>query len=1068
MSEEDFSSVEGDVPDDIEDTWSSDTESEAELVQGVIPDSHINTPSQSDLNSTLERTIESDHLPESRINTPSQESSSGEEEGGDAVQDLPEAQSPHDRPQSNTSLKESLSSWGDSVVMSDEEDSSGIPIDLTRGDSQRTVTDAASSSPIGGLSRNTSTHLSRHDSTHSNQSFLSTPVLSRNTSLKLPPTEEVYAVTLNKPNEKASLGFSVLGIQAGGNVYACVKSVSRGGIAHADGRISVGDRILQINGEEVAADTEAEIQALCAGLLKQCHREVNLILAADKTDSYSEDLALTQEEGLLHSDDQLGALSDGPYEMKLVGRTAPRRIFGPSVTTTDEDSEYDGGDDLSAAIQHLGDEINRSGTPLSQPSSDSLTDESSFDFDLPDESQYLEASIRLTRRDMRSPLSNVKHSSESDTDHVMSDENMHSTRFAPDDRTDNTDVEESTYVDQPPEEKALNYDGGAIPGSLAEQTEAIEKRLRRLTLPAHLYNDKSNRLSNAAGVRSQSWVPQRSPSKDLQPMAVYKKLLIDPASSESVDIQSDSEKVEEETLEGPFAIEISMEWVEGLELINTPLHGLYTNNYLEGVIADLLTKIASDDTSEEFKELKSIKPTDYCETGKLKDNKSKNRFRNVLPYDLTRVKLNNEDDYINASHVQRTFGSDLYHYIASQGPMPHTADDFWEMVLEQDISVIAMVTQDVEGGKVKCHRYWPDSLYTPMNIYEVTLTKLFSLDDFDVRHLEVRDVETNETKKVIHMNYTKWPDHGMPNSATPLLQFMRVMHKLHTTGPILVHCSAGIGRTGTLITLDMVIGSIERDLKFDINEIVTYLRKQRPGMIQTKDQYLFCYTATLQILETLRKSSPAQGLQLLEKTSSNFSASAPVNRDGQQETIAESIPATASSTRTPASAFDTGIPATASNIRTPATASDTGIPSTVSNTRTPATSSDTGIPATASNTKTPASASDTGIPTTVSNTRTPATASDTSIPANSSDTRTPATASDTKVNSSAVSETSKEASVTEIAKDDDFHLKKASEPQTPSVTTMESGQIPEPANQPSLGNITSKVSLSHSHNGPVV
>ncbi|XP_069124056.1 tyrosine-protein phosphatase non-receptor type 13-like isoform X2 [Argopecten irradians] len=295
--------------------------------------------------------------------------------------------------------------------------------------------------------------------------------------------------------------------------------------------------------------------------------------------------------------------------------------------------------------------------------------------------------------------------------------------------------------------------------------------------------------------------------------------------------------------------QITNEWLSSLPLL------LVTEEHADnvtGLIPLLQRKIEHDDPMEEYKELRQVKMTDNCSIGRLPENKSRNRFRNVLPYDLNRVELCSENGYVNASHVILNVANTECHYIACQGPLPNTSEDFWQMVWEQTVSVITMLTQDVESRKVKCHRYWPDSVETPLFVcdsqYKVSLKSFQSTEHLDVRHIQIKNVTTREIRDIHHINYITWPDHGVPDSAIPILQCMQLVHAYHTTGPLVVHCSAGIGRTGAFITIDMALAQIEQSCSCDIFEIVKELRQQRPGMIQTKDQYMLCYCACIEAL----------------------------------------------------------------------------------------------------------------------------------------------------------------------------------------------------------------------------
>nr|XP_054773446.1 tyrosine-protein phosphatase non-receptor type 13-like [Lytechinus pictus] len=157
--------------------------------------------------------------------------------------------------------------------------------------------------------------------------------------------------------------------------------------------------------------------------------------------------------------------------------------------------------------------------------------------------------------------------------------------------------------------------------------------------------------------------------------------------------------------------------------------------------------------------------------------------------------------------------------------------------------------------KVKCHRYWPESANTPLMVYdriEVRLENYQNLENFSIRRILMIDTETSEVHHVTQMNFATWPDHSVPSTSLPLLRYACHMRRIHDDRlPIVVHCSAGIGRTGTLITIDVILGLIEHDEEFKVLNIVKGLRKQRQGMIQTKDQYTFCYKAALEALKSV-------------------------------------------------------------------------------------------------------------------------------------------------------------------------------------------------------------------------
>ncbi|XP_049909071.1 tyrosine-protein phosphatase non-receptor type 13 isoform X5 [Epinephelus moara] len=260
--------------------------------------------------------------------------------------------------------------------------------------------------------------------------------------------------------------------------------------------------------------------------------------------------------------------------------------------------------------------------------------------------------------------------------------------------------------------------------------------------------------------------------------------------------------------------------------------------------------------------LQNLQPLDDCLIGQTKENKKKNRYKNIVPFDTTRVMLGKDGGYINANFIKMPVKDENYMYIACQGPLPTTLGDFWQMVWEQKSNVIAMMTQEVEAGKVKCQRYWPDTPRTAEMVddrLQIMLIKDQYLDNFVIRLIEVKDVQTNETQLVTHLNYTGWPDHGTPSQPEQLLTFISYMRHVHRSGPIITHCSAGIGRSGTLICIDVVLGLISKDADFDISDVVRNMRLQRQGMIQTEDQYIFCYQVILYVLRCLQAEENISG-----------------------------------------------------------------------------------------------------------------------------------------------------------------------------------------------------------------
>jgi protein tyrosine phosphatase len=234
-------------------------------------------------------------------------------------------------------------------------------------------------------------------------------------------------------------------------------------------------------------------------------------------------------------------------------------------------------------------------------------------------------------------------------------------------------------------------------------------------------------------------------------------------------------------------------------------------------------------------------------------NKTKNRYQNVVPFRENRVILQSsgcDTDYINASPVD----GDNVRFISTQAPLPITIADFWVMVWEKKAPVIVMLTQFIENLMQKAHLYWPVQENTPCEfgdgIVRVTLLSQNTYESVIVRNFCVEMAAGKH--KVQHIMYNEWPDHGVPISSCGIRQIMsrtrRVvkgsLRRNHDVGPIIVHCSAGIGRSGTYIAASLLDEQLQRGkslLDLDLVEMITAMRKDRAGMVQTKEQFEFLY-----------------------------------------------------------------------------------------------------------------------------------------------------------------------------------------------------------------------------------
>ncbi|XP_419419.4 tyrosine-protein phosphatase non-receptor type 14 [Gallus gallus] len=274
----------------------------------------------------------------------------------------------------------------------------------------------------------------------------------------------------------------------------------------------------------------------------------------------------------------------------------------------------------------------------------------------------------------------------------------------------------------------------------------------------------------------------------------------------------------------------------------------------------------------EYEQIPKKKADGIFTTAALPENTERNRIREVVPYEENRVELvptkENNTGYINASHIKVTVGGEEWHYIATQGPLPHTCHDFWQMVWEQGVNVIAMVTAEEEGGRSKSHRYWPKlgSKHSSATYGKFKVTTKFRTDSgcYATTGLKVKHLLSGDEKTVWHLQYTDWPDHGCPDEVQGFLSYLEEIQSVrrHTNSvldssnncnpPIVVHCSAGVGRTGVVILTELMIGCLEHNEKVDVPVMLRHLREQRMFMIQTIAQYKFVYQVLIQFLQNSR------------------------------------------------------------------------------------------------------------------------------------------------------------------------------------------------------------------------
>lgn len=269
---------------------------------------------------------------------------------------------------------------------------------------------------------------------------------------------------------------------------------------------------------------------------------------------------------------------------------------------------------------------------------------------------------------------------------------------------------------------------------------------------------------------------------------------------------------------------------------------------------------------EEYASIKMEPPAGTFTVSKAKHNLPKNRYSDVLCLDHSRVKLSIQSndpssDYINANYVDGYMQKNAY--ISTQGPLPRTFGDFWRMVWEEQVMVIVMTTKAVERGRAKCGQYWPpeEDGEEQHEDFLVINTRMEVYQDYSISWLFLLNTKSNESRQIYHLQFTSWPDYGTPSSAAAFLEFLFKVRACqeeavsslgsewqgHTLGPpIVVHCSAGIGRTGTFITTDISLRRLEHIQTVNIRETVRRIRSQRAFSIQMPDQYVFCHFAVIE------------------------------------------------------------------------------------------------------------------------------------------------------------------------------------------------------------------------------
>ncbi|XP_024910058.1 protein tyrosine phosphatase receptor type Fa isoform X2 [Cynoglossus semilaevis] len=284
-------------------------------------------------------------------------------------------------------------------------------------------------------------------------------------------------------------------------------------------------------------------------------------------------------------------------------------------------------------------------------------------------------------------------------------------------------------------------------------------------------------------------------------------------------------------------------------------------------LADHIERLKANDALRFSQEYESIDPGQQFtwEHSNLEVNKPKNRYANVIAYDHSRVILTPVDgvpgsDYINGNYIDGYRKQNAY--IATQGPLPETLTDFWRMVWEQRTCTIVMMTRLEEKSRVKCDQYWPSRGTETYGMIQVTMLDTVELATYNVRTFALYKNGSSEKREVRQFQFMAWPDHGVPEYATPTLAFLRRVKACNPpdAGPMVVHCSAGVGRTGCFVVIEAMLERMKHEKSVDIYGHVTCMRAQRNYMVQTEEQYIFIHEALLEAAACGNTEVPARNL----------------------------------------------------------------------------------------------------------------------------------------------------------------------------------------------------------------
>ncbi|XP_069126038.1 receptor-type tyrosine-protein phosphatase epsilon-like [Argopecten irradians] len=308
----------------------------------------------------------------------------------------------------------------------------------------------------------------------------------------------------------------------------------------------------------------------------------------------------------------------------------------------------------------------------------------------------------------------------------------------------------------------------------------------------------------------------------------------------AADLKADTDQNVQADTEQNHTNQLTYENVGNIHRSNSIQNGVKTDNLL----LEITRKEETKEFEKDFNEFPSGNKFP-CEEAMKPENKSRNRWKTTFPYDHSRVTLEGNQNYINANYIRNLDKTNAY--VATQGPLAKTLDDFWKMVWQLKTGKIVMLAQCVEKGKNKVEKYWPDSGST-IEHGGVKISAISSENYAAYTVRKFRVVNESTTRVIKQFHFTKWPDHGTPD----VMQFVLLLLHVRSTnsnlsGPMIVHCSAGVGRTGTFIALDVLFESGRLTGRVDPPAYVRSLREDRMDMVQKESQYVFIYRALVEL-----------------------------------------------------------------------------------------------------------------------------------------------------------------------------------------------------------------------------